>query len=132
MTEREAREGRVPNKNGRPPPYAPPGFYGRLLAALIRVAGGGAPGWQAEAARRLGVGRGTVCMWANGVQPPGVANLVEIARLAGVSLHHLLVGEGPVEAPGTQEACPAVARVVSPPRVRWGVPIGDASDGGQP
>lgn len=96
-----ALTGAAARRGKRPPPYAPPGFRPRLREALVRVAGSDAPGWQARAARRLGVTRVSVSLWANGDQSPGLTTLAEIVRLSGVNAHWLLFGIGPIAAPGT-------------------------------
>lgn len=84
---------------GRPLTYAPPGYRARLLATLHRIAGT-ERGWQSEAGRRLGVSANTVSMWETGDRMPSLTVLVRIAREAGVNLHWLVVGTGPIAAPG--------------------------------
>ncbi len=85
---------------GRPLTYAPPGYRARLRATLHRVAGSSGRGWQAKAARAVGVSGNTVCMWATGERMPSLTVLVRVSGAAGVNLHWLLTGKGPIAAPG--------------------------------
>jgi repressor LexA len=80
----------------------PKGFFNRICEALGAQ---NAP----DVARKLGISKHAVYLWANGKMPGlnGLKNVIKIAELSGASLYWLLTGQGAGDTVGSERGAPA-------------------------
>lgn len=61
-------------------------IFGQRLRELRQESGVG----QVELSKSLGVSKGIISLWENGLREPSMSNLIAIARYFGVSIDYLV------------------------------------------